>query len=341
MHNREQRVRGLRPVGAHERFAVTVATKNRPAYLATLLATLAQQTYRNWMLVINDQSDSPVAEEPAVKDLLTLIEAQGHEVRLMRTSSPCDRYQRSLEAVPESIEFVHRIDDDVIISPTYLERLIRPFVFFPERPLAAVGGCLPDPRFTPMRLGEALRQPGWFPRIDKPTWHLQGHYYHERQILEMESLWGCAMCYRRAAIMEVGGWVVEGQSQQIFREDSDMSARLVVAGYELMMTTEALGWHLVAPSGGTREVLKTAEGNVFASHRDEYEADDRLFRQRLATMLSDGYRRDSFQRYRIEDLERGQSRPRSLLTWYDRLYKTLVTRIPPSVRKRLRTALRK
>ena len=39
---------------------MTVCTKNRPGYLAALLATLVNQTYQHWMLVLNDQSDSPV-----------------------------------------------------------------------------------------------------------------------------------------------------------------------------------------------------------------------------------------------------------------------------------------
>jgi GT2 family glycosyltransferase len=337
-------VKPLRPITPDELVAVTIATKNRPAYLAMLLATLAQQTYRRWILVVNDQSDEPVAEHAAVKDVLTLIETQGRPVTVIRTTNPTDRYQRVLDAVPPDVEFVHRIDDDVVVSPDYLEKLVRPFAFFPDRPVAAVGGCLPAPNMQPMGLSDALRQPGWFPRVDRPTWRLQGHFYREREVLEMESLWGCAMCYRRTAVEDVGGWVVEGQSQQIFREDSDMSARLVVAGYELMMTTEALGWHLVAPTGGARVVEKTAHGNLFTSHREEYDADDRLFRDRLAALLAGGYRRDRFERFRIDELATGARDARPLLGLRDRVYHDVASRLPaPLARqaRRLRRALRR
>lgn len=315
--------------------AVTIATKNRPGYLAALLATLSQQTYPNWVLVVNDQSEAPVADNAAVRDLLTLIETQGHAVSVFRTQDPTTRYQQALEAVPAAIEFIHRIDDDVVLAPTYLDKLARPFLFFPERALAAVGGCLAGPAMQPMPLNVALRQPGWFPTIDHPTWRLQGHCYHEREIIEMESLWGCAMCYRRSAALDVGGWTVSGQSQQIFREDSDMSARWLAAGYELMMTTEALGWHLVAPEGGARVVTKTTTGNVFGSHREEYEADERLFRQRLAVLLSAGYRRRKFHRYLISDLEQGRVQPHRLLAPRDRLYHALAQRTPATLRRRL------
>jgi cellulose synthase/poly-beta-1,6-N-acetylglucosamine synthase-like glycosyltransferase len=311
----------LRPFRPDETVAVTVCTRNRPGYLAALLASLVPQTWPAWVLVVNDQSDAPVAEDPAVKDLLALLDTRGHAVEILRTKEPRDRYQRVLEAVPEEIEFVHRIDDDVVVTPTYLEEVVRPFSWFPDRPVAAVGGCLAGPHMTPLRLDHMLARSNWLPRIDRPTWRLQGHHYEEREVLELESLWGCAMCYRRSAVLHVGGWLVEGWSPQIFREDSDMSARLAVAGYEMMVTTAALGWHLVAPSGGARDVEKTPDGaNVFSSHRDEYAADDALFRERLRTLLR-GYRRDRFERHPMVS-PRARAR-----AW-------LVERLPRGVRRR-------
>ncbi len=324
-----------RPFQSDEKVAVTICTRNRPGYLAALLSSLVSQTWSAWCLVVNDQSDAPVAEDPSVRDLLILLETRGHAVRVFRSQEPRDRYQRVLEAVPPEIEFVHRIDDDVVVTPTYLEEVMRPFAWFPERPLAAVGGCLAGPHMSPLRLEHMLARRGWFPRIDRPTWRLQGHHYEEREVLEMESLWGCAMCYRRSAVARVEGWVVEGWSPQIFREDSDMSARLVVAGYELMVTTAALGWHLVAPSGGARDVEKKPDGaNVFSSHRDEYAADDALFRARLDTLLRGYARGRRFARYPIESLERGRYASRPLVTPHARARAWLAERLPRGLRRR-------
>ncbi|MEM7114732.1 MAG: hypothetical protein AAF614_20010 [Chloroflexota bacterium] len=314
--------------------AITIATKNRPSYLAALLASLVQQTFPHWVLVINDQSDEPVAAVPVVRDLLKLLETQGHEVIMLCTTNPRDRYQRLLEAVPEGIEFVHRIDDDVVLRPDYLAQVQRPFSYFPDRPIAAVGGCLPAPHMQPLSLAQEICRPDWFPRIDTPTWRMQGHLYKEREVIEMESLWGCALCYRRSAAEAVGGWEVAGQSPQIFREDSDMSARWVVAGYELLMTTAAIGWHLVAPSGGAREVTKMADGsNRFDSHRHEYDADDALFRQRLAALLADGYERPEFSRYLIADLERGRLEKRPLRSRRHQLQFKIGRSLPRPVRR--------
>ncbi len=329
----------LRALAVDEPFAVVITTKNRHAYLCALLASLLNQTRQSWHLAINDQSDSAIESHETVSDLLSLLRARGHPITVMRTTEPRDRYQRVLDAVPPSIELVHRIDDDVVLSADYLEKVMRPFFLFPKRPIAAVGGCLPGPAMRPLRLGFALSQPGWFPRIDRPTWRLQGHSYHEQEILDMESLWGSAMCYRRSATDAVGGWAVPGHSPQVFREDSDMSARLVVAGYELMMSTEALGWHLVAPSGGAREVTRTPEGNVYGSHREDFDADDALFRRRLEALLTDGYHREDFGRYRVADLEAGRHRARALVGPGQAVYRAVITWIPLGLRRRIRQLL--
>lgn len=311
--------RTLRPLAPDEPVAVTIATKNRPAYLTALLTSLVHQTHPRWSLVVNDQSDPPIESLDTIQDLLALLASTGHATSVFRSTEPRDRYQRVMEAVPEGVELLVRIDDDVIVTPTYLERIVAPFRFFADRPIAAVGGCLPEPHMAePHPLGRRLADPSWIPRADRPTWRLQGHHYSTREIITVESLWGCSMCYRRSAAEAVGGWVVEGQSEQIFREDSDMSARWLAAGYELMVTTDALGRHLVAPSGGSREYRKSPQGNVLASDRAPFEADDRLFRERMARVLA-GWTPRAAERWTIEDLERGERRARSLVGWSDRL----------------------
>jgi hypothetical protein len=114
----------------------------------------------------------------------------------------------------------------------------------------------------------------------------------------------------------------------------------VVAGYELMMTTEAVGWHLVAPAGGSRVVERTPEGNRFTSHRDEFEADDRLFRARLDALLAGGYRRDHFARYRVADLERGTTRPRPHVGRLEAWARGVVRRLPAPLARQARRVRR-
>lgn len=327
----------MRPIRPGETIAVAIATKNRPSYLASLLTSLSAQTYENWVLVINDQSDPPVERDDAVRDLLQLIESRGHTVVLFHTDEPRDRYQRAMDAVPRDIDVIVRVDDDVILKPTYLEKLLRPFELLPDRPIAAIGGCLPEPHMKePLLLEVRIAEPGWLPRVDRPTWRLQGHWYTSREILEVESLWGCSMCYRRSAVEAVGGWFVAGQSEQVYREDSDMSARLLAAGYDMLVTTEALGHHLVAPSGGSREYRKSPQGNVLISDRAPFESDDALFRTRLRSILAN-HRQRPQRRWSIDDLERGNVRGRSVSGLRQRIIAAGLTarRVLRSLRSRL------
>ena len=309
----------LRRLRTDEPIAVTICTKNRPGYLAALLASLVNQTYPNWMLLINDQSSPAVEEDDTVKDLLQLMRTRGQQVALFRSADARTRYQRVMEAVPAGLELILRVDDDVLLTPTFVEKILRPYHFFPDRPLAAVGPCLPEPHMKPLPLERHLGDPAWVPRIDRPAWALQAHAYTTHEIVEVESLWGSAMCYRRSAAAAVGGWAIEGHSEQVYREDSDMSARLIAAGYELMVSTEALGWHLVAPSGGSRTYRKSPRGNVLVSDRRPFEQDDEIFRARLRTLLAAGVARRDLRRHRITDLEAGAVVARPLVSWKRRV----------------------
>ncbi len=322
---------------ADERVAVAVPTKNRPQYLAALLAALSQQTYPRWMLVVNDQGDTPVGEHDVIHDLLTLIRHE-HEVVLIRNKSGWDRHQRAMEAVPRDIEWILRIDDDVLPSVAFLENVLRPWSLLPAKNLAAVGGCYPEAKYHPLDLDLQLADPSWTPRFDAPTWKLQGfHYDTEPQIREVESLFGPAICYRREAIEAVGGWAVEGYSNHAHREESDACARLLLAGYGMAVTTEAVARHLIAPSGGARDISKTDQGNFVISEPGPLAADELLFRMRLTKFKAKyPFARRELKRYRISDLERGRLRPRRWISVRGRLLSVLEMNLLRPIRRVVR-----
>lgn len=272
----------LRPIKTDEKIAVAIPTKNRPSYLAVLLASLLNQTYTNFAIVINDQSDSPVERDDALTDLFKLARNTGHELKIIRTKGGWKRHQQAMEAVPEPIEFILRIDDDLLPDARFLENILKPFRFFPDRPLAAVGGCNPEPYMKPVNLDVNLADSSWTSTLEEPTWRLQGHhYYNDPEVLEVESLNGAAICYRRSAVEDAGDWAVEGYSDHAFREENDLCARLLERDYALMVTTEALAWHLLAPGGGAREFIKTPRGNFLISDKSGIESDNRLFHERM------------------------------------------------------------
>ncbi|MGH7807863.1 MAG: glycosyltransferase, partial [Thermodesulfobacteriota bacterium] len=310
----------FRPIRNDEKVAIAIPTKNRHNYLAVLLASLAPRTYTNWMMVINDDRDVPVEENDTIKDLFALMKNKGNEVKVIHGKSGRERHQKAMEAVPESIEFIVRIDDDLMATPTFLQDILKPFYFFLDEPLAAVGGCYPEPHMKPINLDISLTDPSWISKFDEPTWRLQGHYYYSGQIIEVESLLGHAICYRRSAVEDVGGWAVDGYSCHAHREESDLCARLIAEGYNLMVTTDALAWHLYSPGGGSRDVKKTREGNFLVSDKRPIEEDDRLFQERLKQIINNKAQiHKELRRYEISDLENKKYRGYPLITFKGKL----------------------
>jgi GT2 family glycosyltransferase len=319
----------LRPIKTDEKIAVAIPTKNRPSYLAVLLASLLNQTYANFIIVINDQSDSPAERDDTLTDLFTLAKNTGHEIKIIRTEGGWKRHQQAMEAVPESIEFILRIDDDMLPDAGFLENILKPFRFFTDRPLAAVGGCNPEPKMKPVNLEVNLADSSWTPTLEEPTWRLQGHhYYNDPEVLEVESLNGGAICYRRGAVEDAGGWAVEGYSDHAFREENDLCARLLEKDYALMVTTEALAWHLLAPGGGAREFIKTPKGNFLISDNSGMESDDKLFNERMKAILAKrGPAAGEPRRYKISDLEKNVYKGSPLRTLKGRTLKVIETSV--------------
>jgi hypothetical protein len=103
-----------------------------------------------------------------------------------------------------------------------------------------------------------------------------------------------------------------------------------------MMTTEALAWHLYAPSGGSREVRKTKEGNFLVSDKRPIEADDRLFQERIRQIISaKAPIHKELRRYEISDLEKKVYKSRPLATLQGKILNLVERRFLRSFRKLL------
>jgi hypothetical protein len=98
-----------------------------------------------------------------------------------------------------------------------------------------------------------------------------------------------------------------------FREESDLCARLYRKGYKMMITTEAIVWHLLAPSGGARKYLKTDKGNIMVSDKGDMESDERVFTETLRGISEEaGASPRGLKRYRLSELETGIYKPAGL-----------------------------
>ncbi len=106
---------------------VLVPTYRRPAALAVTLACLVGQTFRDFSLVVSDQTEDFDATEAAeVRAVLRVLRARGHDVatyhHLPRRGLAEHRQFLFEQARAPYALF---LDDDLVLEPEVLERMVR------------------------------------------------------------------------------------------------------------------------------------------------------------------------------------------------------------------------
>lgn len=104
---------------------VLLPTCNRLPSLTMTLAGLAGQSLTDFRLILSDQSRQPVMESPAVKSLLSILEAHGCLVEThYRMPSKGIAEQREFLLNRASARYVLYLDDDVWMEPWVLGKMV-------------------------------------------------------------------------------------------------------------------------------------------------------------------------------------------------------------------------
>jgi hypothetical protein len=81
----------------------------------------------------------------------------------------------------------------------------------------------------------------------------------------------------------------------------------------MLITTEAIVWHLLAPSGGARKYLKTGKVNIMVSDKGDMESDERVFAETLRGISERAISSPrKLSRYKLSELESGIYKPAGL-----------------------------
>ncbi|MDX2154536.1 MAG: glycosyltransferase family A protein [Bryobacteraceae bacterium] len=106
---------------------VLIPTCGRPAALAVTLCSLLSQTWREFRVIVSDQTDGPhVADAGEVRAAWRVLQAQGNPVEFhhhLPNRGMAEQRQFLLEQ--SRTPFVLYLDDDVILEAGVLERLLR------------------------------------------------------------------------------------------------------------------------------------------------------------------------------------------------------------------------
>jgi glycosyltransferase involved in cell wall biosynthesis len=225
--------------------SVVICTKDRPQMLGTCLQSLRHQTRRPEEIVVVDASATPARD---VVDRLA-ENMRGCRVAL-RTSAPGLPRQRNLGARATTGSVVVYLDDDVVLDTGYLAAVARVYEDDCSTQIGGVGGAqVPDP--TPRepflrRVACRLFLLDTYGRGVVKRSGCADHVFSPRSTMEVESLSGCNMAYRREVLDALS--FDERLDGYALGEDLQFSYR-VSRRWKLVLTPEARLDHRHAGGG--------------------------------------------------------------------------------------------
>ena len=236
---------------------ILVTTKDRHSELSLLIQSLLNQTYKDWDLyILEDGSGTPMFNCYFLQKIIQDAKLKGHKVMQIRNEisvGNCKAREQLRQVQKEKGigEFVCRLDDDVILEKSYLQKMLD--VIHSGFDLAS--GVTPS-----FGMPEFIREVKYVkPIINYHEFDKEGNLikfnddcgmeYDEGIILPTHQFRSCALM--KAEVSHEIAYE-DNLSFVAFREEGFYSFRAILAGYKLGVHTGAKAYHLQCPSGGTR-----------------------------------------------------------------------------------------
>jgi len=254
-----------------KRISLHIANKDRHSELAMLLQSLRTQTYQAWDLVLLDENQLPIMMCDFLAKLLTRIKMEGHCVHLIRNEirlGVCHARNLLIEQDYFGNPLVCRLDDDVLLEPDYLSRLVAVI----DKGYDIASGVtpllgMPAPIRNNSKLGKIINEK----KVNSKGDIIQygddcGVEYLYEGVYPSHEFRSCALM-TRTVIKKVK--YPKNLSPTGFREEAFFSFKAQSLGFTIGVDVQAKAFHLVTPSGGVRS-------NDYA---DRVRSDDAYFRK--------------------------------------------------------------
>jgi len=243
-----------------DRITIGIPTKDRYECLAILLWSLLEQTYKNWDLVIIDDSTNmyPITQIPFIFPIIMKLEHEGHSWCCVPGEKKGPHISHNKILKMTKTDWILRIDDDCIADREYLMNLAK--VMNTDTEIGAVGGLV----LLPHAKAEEQQQPEKWHSIEQFMGKLIEHpngavthhgdlhwkYHRNNNIKPVEHLHS-SFLYKKSAALGVGGFP-QDYSIVGHNEETDFSYRLHLLGWKMYVAPKAVVWHLRCPNGGIR-----------------------------------------------------------------------------------------
>lgn len=223
------------------RVDVIIPTYNGRDHLAICLPALAQQTYKDFRVIVVD--DASTDDTP---ELVRQLMPEATLVQLERNSGFIAAVNRGLAC--SDTELVALLNNDTEPEPDWLEALVRGLDRHPQAAAVASKLRLFDQRDTLHSAGDTFSRRGV--ADSRGVWERdEGQYDREQEVF---SACGGAALFRRAALDEAArtdGHVFDPDFF-MYCEDVDLGWRLRLLGYAVIFVPSAVVYHRLSATGG-------------------------------------------------------------------------------------------
>lgn len=264
---------------------IMLVTKDRPSEVGLLLQSLRTQTHKDWdIYIVDDRSGTRLDQHHFLISLFNRLKLEGHKVFYIRNEVRLGvtklRRQTTEHILKHGTgELIARLDDDNLLNPDWLERLIKVIesgydiacglVPVCGSPLVKRSTKYVKPFIADIQLNEdgSIKYFGDDCGIEYledeiiPSPHFRSMGIMKREVCEKvkyeDNLGFCS-----------------------FREEEFFSFRALVAGFKIGVDTGCIAYHINTPSGGERTkeyyeglnfnhgLLNDFSKKLFAEHGD-------------------------------------------------------------------------
>jgi len=234
-----------------------VCTKDRPTEIALLLQSLRMQTFTNWDLYIyDDRGGVPIQNIYFVQTVISRLKLDNHVVTIWRNEIPYGVTRLRRMMVDKIMEVgngdcILRLDDDNLLEPDYIERLVKcldegydiasglvphcsaPFI---KRDISFVKPFISDVR---------LNEKGEIIYFGDDC----GCEYLQKEIIPSPNFRSMALI--KKTVHEKVKYE-DNLGFCSYREEQFFSFRAILEGFKICVDTGAIAYHLNCPSGGER-----------------------------------------------------------------------------------------
>lgn len=214
--------------------SIVIPTLNRPRILINTVGYLLKQTYRNYEIIIVDQSDSCNAGKTKneLKDV--------NKIKYLHIEEKGLPNARNVGIKESEADIIVFLDDDVISDNNLILYHVQGYN---NSQVGCVGGRVIDETNDIKNtdtIGGKVCLSGWM----LVNWDIESNHY-------IYSACGCNMSFSREAIKRTGFFDVRFEGSSQF-EETDYCYRLRKLGYKILFEPRASVRHLRVPTDGCR-----------------------------------------------------------------------------------------